>query len=340
MELREALESALNDPDDTSAPAQAPAPVAEAPAPVVEPARTDDRPRDEAGRFAPKAGETQNAVPTPAPPPLVDQQAAPAPVVPGAPDLRQDLPPRSLRPAIKEKWATLDADVKSEIWRRERETMSGINSYKARAEAADRLESVYKPFEADMQQAGVTPEQAIASFFQTHRLLRTADPQTKLQKFHELARTYGVDLRQQPAPVDVRYQTLQNEIESLKSERQRELDERQRAQTSRLTSDIEAFAEGREHFDDVRADMAALLQGGSAHDLETAYDMAIWARPDLRSRLLEQQRAEADKKAREAATSARAKAASVSVRGSSPANASAGPPTTIRGAIEAALNQT
>lgn len=323
-DIREALETALAEPEAVETTPATEAPTEPAAAPAAQP-------RDEAGRYAAK---TQEA-PDPAPRPDSSAEAAPPPPV-----ASQDLPPRSLKGAIKERWGALDPDVKAELWRRERDAINGINTYKARAEVGDRWTAVVQPYEAEIRQAGATPEQAVSELFKTHKMLMTADPQTKLQKFHQLARQYGVDLSQRPQPIDENYRSLQNEIQSLKSERQRELEERQRAIEARLTSEIDAFAESHEHFEDVRGPMTALLQSGEAHDLETAYEMAVWARPDLRASMLEQQRAEADKKARDAAAAAKAKAASVSVKGSSPANASAGPPKTIRAAIEAAMSQT
>ena len=101
---------------------------------------------------------------------------------------------------------------------------------------------------------------------------------------------------------------------------------------------LEAALKDAVHFEAVREDMAALLQAGRAKDLKDAYDMAVYANPQTRQALLEQQRQEALKQAQSAAIAARAKSAAVSVRGSSPASGSASAPTSLRAALEAAFN--
>lgn len=61
--------------------------------------------------------------------------------------------------------------------------------------------------------------------------------------------------------------------------------------------------------------MGALMQAGEAKDMEQAYEMAVWARPDLRAQLLAAQTAQqtAAQQTRQRTEKARAKA--VSVRG-------------------------
>jgi hypothetical protein len=112
----------------------------------------------------------------------------------------------------------------------------------------------------------------------------------------------------------------------------------QQQQQETLNSEIQSFAKDAVHFEAVREDMAALLQAGRAKDLKDAYDMAVYANPQTRQALLEQQRQEALKQAQKEAIAARAKSAAVSVRGSSPASGSASAPTSLRAALEAAFN--
>jgi hypothetical protein len=126
-------------------------------------------------------------------------------------------------------------------------------------------------------------------------------------------------------------QKLQQEQESFqRSQQEREM------QT--LNSELSEFAKTAEHFEAVRDDMAALLQAGRASDLKTAYDMAVYANPQTRQTLLEQQRNEALKQAQSVALANRAKSAAVSVKGSSPASGSGASPTNLRAALEAAFN--
>ena len=92
------------------------------------------------------------------------------------------------------------------------------------------------------------------------------------------------------------------------------------------------------HFNEVRDEMRLLLESGKAATLKDAYDTAVWMRGDIRQSLIDQQRAEAQKKATEQAQSARAKSAAVSVKGSSPVNAGLTPVKgSLRDTIEAAF---
>ena len=61
-----------------------------------------------------------------------------------------------------------------------------------------------------------------------------------------------------------------------------------------LNSEIARFAQGKDHFDAVREDMAALLQAGRAQTLDDAYQMAIWANPATRAALIAKQQQEQD----------------------------------------------
>jgi hypothetical protein len=110
--------------------------------------------------------------------------------------------------------------------------------------------------------------------------------------------------------------------------------QRQGQQRFELNSQISKFSEGKQYFEAVRNDMASFLETGRAADLEAAYDMAIWARPDLRSGLLEQQTKAAEDRTRAAMQQQRAKTASVSVRGSSPISGSTSVPTGLRELLE------
>ena len=49
------------------------------------------------------------------------------------------------------------------------------------------------------------------------------------------------------------------------------------------------------HFEEVRDDMQAMFTSGLATDLETAYESAIWSRPELRDKLLKQKTEDAMK---------------------------------------------
>lgn len=319
-DLRKSIEAAFEEPQDTP---EIPINQDESDLPDAEQdSPADSRARDESGKFVKTEEKPQ------------EQQLEQEPPKPAK------RPPGSLKREVLAKWEKLDPDVQDEFLRRESDFHNGINAYKSKAEAADKFEQAYKPYEANIRALGITPDVAVAELFKADHLLRTSAPHQKAAYFAQLAQTYGIDLGmvQNPPRVDPQYQALTEELHALRNNWQREQESRQQAELAQLNSTIAKFAEGREHFEAVRDDMAALLQAGRASDLETAYDMAIWARPDLRQQLLETQRKEAAEKAAQEERARRAKAASSSVRGSSPVASTVSQPGTIREALERAIS--
>ena len=100
----------------------------------------------------------------------------------------------------------------------------------------------------------------------------------------------------------------------------------QEQERSKANHELDQFASSdKPHFEAVRNDMADFLESGKAQSLEQAYKMAIWSRDDIRQTLIEQQQIEAQRKYEEQQRAARAKTASVSVKGSSPSSGGSQP---------------
>ena len=309
---------------------------AEAPATdAVEPdeGSASERVRDEHGRFAKKDEPEPEA--TEAPAEVVEEVAEEKP-----PEVPQKRPPSSWKKDAQAAWETLPEHVKDDVLRRETDFHRGIEQYKVHAQRALAYEQALAPYQDTLKALNVAPEVAIGALFKADSILRNGLPHEKAAYFAQLAQEYGVPLDgiEQAPPVDPAYRALLNEVRQLRQSEQQREQERQRAEMEQLNSTISKFAEGKEHFESVRDDMAALLQAGRASDLEQAYDMAIWARPDLRSGLLQQQTRAAEEKARAEAQRLKAKTAAVSVKGSSPVSGKSANPTDLRALLESQFN--
>lgn len=301
-----------------------------------------ERVRDESGRFAKKT--------EPEPPKEEPQEAPSEPVAEEKPaEVPQKRPPSSWKKETQAEWDKLPPHVQEDVLRREADFHRGIEQYKAYAQRAQAYEQALAPYQQTLQELGVPAEQAIGALFKADQILRTSAPHEKAAYFAQLAREYGVPLEeiQQPPQVDPAYQQLLNEVRQLRqTEAQREQYRIQQEQ-AQLNSQIAQFAEGKEHFDAVRNDMSILLEsnrpefeGKTPQEvLDIAYDMAIWARPDLRTSLLEQQVKAAEEKARAEAQRLKAKTAAVSVKGSSPVSGTSATPTDLRALLESQFNQ-
>lgn len=232
---------------------------------------------------------------------------------PEKPEEPEEPAPSSWKRDIAAKWQELPVEVKKEINRRESDYHKGIEQYKQYAGIGRDIERVISPHMDTIEKLGVHPLEAVSALLNADRQLRTGTPEQKAQLLGQLAQEYGIDLKQvqPPPPVDPAVMQLRQQNQQLQRFQQSVMEQ----QNAQALSEIEKFRSNPEnvHFDSVKDDMALLLQSGKAENLQDAYDKAVWMRPDIRKSLVEQQRTEAEQKAR----SARAKSANVGIKGSS-----------------------
>jgi hypothetical protein len=302
-----------------------------------------DRVRAPDGKFAKAEGEAPVVIPP------VDALAAPAAVVaptdgavvdPAAAALAAAVAvPVATEPAIaapsswtgaaKAEFAKASPVIQQEVLRREQQMHNGIAQYKDAASYGQEIHKAIAPFNATIQKLGVTPAAAIEAMFKVDHTLRYGSPQEKLQHIADLARNYGVDLSQgvpEQAPIDPNYQHLQSQLQATQQQLQQITADRESQQQTALNSQIEAAKEGRPHFDNLRQEMAVLIQAAAANGenllLPDAYDRAVWSHPTYRAEMLAQQQAEraaAEAKTRAEAT-AKATAAAAAAKAASSVN--------------------
>lgn len=308
-----------------------------------EPAVKADRPRASDGKFtkvddaaaAATAAPVEQAAATQQP---VTQEATQATQAP-APTQQAFQPPSSWTAAAKAEFAKASPVIQQEVLRREQQMHDGIAQYKEKATFADTMQKAIAPYEQTIRSLGVAPEVAISALLSADHQLRYGSPAEKMQSLAQIAKSYGVDISQgipEQQQLDPNIQYLQTELQSTKQQLNEFLTAQQQREQMELNSQIERAKQGKEHFDTVREEMAALLRAGTAKDIDEAYDMAVWARPDLRQALLSKQieeklaaeaqaRAAEAKKADEAAKAAKAAAApNVAKRGTLPAQKAPG----------------
>lgn len=298
--------------------------------------------RDEAGRFA--AGEKPaGEKPTDAPANVdvivpADTTVDAGATKPDAPLIPERRAPSSWKPDAQAAFNTLPPNIQDEVLRRETDYHKGIEGYKKHAQTAQAFERVIQPYAQTIQQLGIDAPTAVGQLLKADHTLRYADPATKAQFFSQLAQQYGVDLAQVAnlSAVDPAYKALQQQVQDQQRELQTWKTQQAQREQSVVMSELEKFAADPKnaHFDAVRNDMALLLESGKAQSLQDAYNTAVWMRGDIRQSLIEQQRAEAQKKAIEQAHHQKTKAASVSVKGSSPASGGVPP---VKGSLRETL---
>lgn len=291
----------------------------------IEKTAKEIRARDDSGKFAKKSTDLKESAPKAKESPVQAQEQP-----------QKDLPPKVTPPnswtaAAKAKWEKLEPDVQQEILKREKEVETGFTRLDEDRAAGKAFKDVVAPYVAMINAEGGTPVTAIKELLNTAYLLRTASPQAKGQLILQLARQFGADLSvsQSQQKIDPQLQAIQQKLANLEQQHQSELTQREQQEQATVQGQIAAFASDPKHihFETVKPHMAALLQNGLAKDMEDAYEQAVYARPDIRSTLLQSQTADTEAK-RVADAKAKADAArkaSGSVQGSPGATAPKNP---------------
>jgi hypothetical protein len=353
-EIREVLEGAFEAAETSTTPAPEAAPVADAtPAPVVE-AKTETKPegRDDKGRFAPKAKTsasatakpvTPEATATPAPAPA-EAASTPAPVESTpTPTLKA---PANWKPAAREKWAQLPPEVQAEAVRVHHEVQKTLQETTQARRTAEALDATVRPYLPLIQAEGGDVMRAVGSLLQTAAALRTAPPAHKAQLVAQLIKTYGVPVdaldaalvgetsQANHAPPEYRDPRVDQMLSALQAQKAAQA----KAEQDRAAAEVESFKAEAEFLDDVREDMADLIEvarrRGVALSLKDAYSRAVAMNPDVAEALRQREAAKAAQTAN--AATAKARAASSSVR-SSPAAAPSKSDDSIRALLEAGL---
>ena len=280
------VEKPADEPVEKAKPAAKEAKAPEAPVVEAQEEPTE-RPRDATGKFLPKAAsEAPQAKDEPA-------EAKPTEDAKPATDIR---PPPGWSPQSKVAFAALPDGVKADIAKRETEVNQGF------AKLAD-----YKglePFTELAKRNGTTITEAVRNYNRFENSLSQDLPggigmicerygQHPLAVANEIIRRYGGTQTQiggagsqQPAQNGIDLSPIQRELAELKTYVQSQ-------QQSQLDQTIEQFKADPAHtfFDNVRPQMASLLESGFATDLKQAYDAACWANPEIRDLLIKQQSA-------------------------------------------------
>ena len=213
---------------------------------------------------------------------------------------------------------------------RESEYKKGVSTYKAEADRARAYEEAVAPFAPDLQRRGIDPSQYIQNLARADQILTNAPYEQKVQLFQRLAADYGIQLNgeSQIQQFDPYTQQLMNqlnqvnqEVSSIKGRFAQEENQRLMNEIEKYRSDVEKYP----HFDVVREEMAQLLELGKAPDLETAYKKAVRMNDEVWS--IEQERLlkEAKQTAVKAQQVAKAKAAAVSPKSTTPSGKVANP---------------
>jgi hypothetical protein len=309
-QLRADIESAIESQHQEPDLAQPPEPGPE-PEPTV---RGDGR--DEKGRFTAKGetGETGETEEAEAPPKPVKE----AKVEPAATEAPKDAvrPPPGFSVASKTIWDTLPQSVRDDIAKREQEVDNGFKRYGGLGRYAEEAE-----------RNGTTLQNAVNDYVSVENALK----QNFVGGVEFLCRRMGVDPRALAQRFAERYAprtapAAQQQVQALQ---QPVIDPnaiaqhvasviRAEAEQEKAISSVEAFKADPKniYFENLRQDMAILVQTGKATTIQDAYEAARWLHPEIRGILINEANGGKNKEAATAVSRSRSAAKAV---GGSPA---------------------
>jgi hypothetical protein len=316
----------------------------------------------EAEAEAPEAEAEAETLPEPPEPDEADDEPEEASEEPDeaeaeeAPELEAIQPPQHWPQDFSEEFSALPVEAQHMFMKRYKQMEAdhtkktqGIAKYKKRQDAFD---EIMAPFKGDFERAGMDDVGAVRQLLAAHDYLRK-DPQNAIAW---LANQYGVDMGaigNDPASedefADPQVKALQQQVAQLTGFIQNQQTQQQSHEQASTQSFIDQFAAETDangnpahpHFEKVRNVMGTLISNNNATDLKTAYEMAVYADPELRQAELERVAAsQSQAKVKTEAVQKAKKAQRSKVRGSAtpaaqalPANAS------IRDTINASIRQ-
>jgi len=199
----------------------------------------------------------------------------------------------SLPPEGREVFLKRYKDMEADYTRKTQE----VADIRRRASA---LDEVMQPFRDEFARAGLDDIGAVRQLLGAHKFLRES-PQ---QAIAWLAQNYGVSTNALGATeqadddfADPQVKQLRDQVSQLQGYLQTQAQQQQQAAVADTQLQIDNFAKATRddgslahpHFDAVRTTMGGLIQSGVAKDMDSAYEMAVYADPQLRGSLIDQE---------------------------------------------------
>jgi hypothetical protein len=239
--------------------------------------------------------EVESTAITPQPEtPVVETPSAAAPPPSPVEDLAL---PKAWKREMEPVWATLSPEARKYIQSRETDIVKGLDQYSGSHKNWSKL---IEPYQSLLQESPqVDPVQLMQNLMNNHLAIVRATPEQRWGLAQKLLQAYGIQIPQaggeNSAPISPvlppevqqalgRVSGMERNLQTL----QQSMQQQAIAEQSKV---IAAFAADPKHkyFEEVGDDILRLLKTSAADSLESAYEMAIWANPVVRQKLLDEQ---------------------------------------------------
>lgn len=208
-------------------------------------------------------------------------------------------PPISMPKAWKKEkeplWAKLDREAQEYVNARESDVLKGFEQYSSSHKQWNELVS---PFQDVLKQyPDVNPVQVMQTLMRNHLAIVRAAPEQKAQLAQILLKSYGIELpgadtgTQNPGQEDPRIHALQQELQGMRSALQSFQQQQFASAEKEALKHVQAFAQDpkNKYFEKVAPQVVHFLKTGAAEDLASAYELAIYANPEVRAMILADQ---------------------------------------------------
>ena len=267
--------------------------------------------------------------------------------------------PASWRPDIREHWGSLPEPVRAEIQRRETEVARTLQETAEARKTAEAVMKTIEPYQAFIKAENSNPLQAIDNLMGTAARLRTGTAPELAQLVAGIVNQFGTGRfgngfiemldsalagqTPQPDPQQIAMEQVLNQrlapMQNMLTQFQQAQLQQQQQATQAAQTEVSTFIERAEFGEDVREDMADIIESysrrGQAISLQDAYKKACLMNDTVRSVLSQRVKAKGAQQTTQAAQKARS--AAVQVSGSAPMGALRQEATDVRTAIEAAI---
>lgn len=271
------------------------------------------------------------------------QQAA---ATPPAPELKA---PASWRPEVREKWGSVDPDVRAEVHRRENEAQRVMQQSAQQRQFVDAFERLMQPYEMFIRAENSNPLAAVDNMMRTAAQLRVGTPAAKVEIVAGIIKNFGIDLPaldamlagQQPQHAPQQPQQFQDpRLDMLLAQQQQAAQAQAQFENQSIRQGLAQFAQGHEFYGDVANIMADIVEiqtrQGMPVDLEKVYQRACQMHDGVST--IMQQRATASTTGTTSRAVLRAKRAAQSLKSDpTPHGATVPKSDSLRDTIEAAI---
>jgi len=230
-----------------------------------------------------------------------NEEVAESDIADKATDAKTEKAPASWTPAARENWSKIPAAAQAQITKREQQMSKYMQDTAPAKNFIKSFQKTIEPYQNAMMAAGVKdPMQVVGALMNNDNILRNGDTQTKADLVASMINKFGVDIETldniltgQPAPeqntggnhvqdmIRKEMAPFHNMMQQQEVNRQNEHHQIQQ----NAANEVQSFAHSNEFLNDVRGDMADLLDmaasRGQAMTMQEAYDKACALNPDI-----------------------------------------------------------